>query len=292
MTTSALAQIPNASFENWTSHTGYDNPDGWSTIDSICVALTGTPTVTKGTPGYSGSYYLKLVSHTEPLAGVLPGVAVTGNINISGTSYSVSGGFPYTQRPSALNGLWQYMPMSGDAAHIGIFLSKWNAATSSRDTIAFLDKSYSGMVMSTAPFSVSLTSAYRSGSYPDTAMIILSSSGPTGAQDGSYLYVDSLSFSGHVSPAGVATVGGNAQQLQVFPNPASDYAYLTCTSTISESVTLSVTDLHGKNVLQQAVRVQAGTNTIPVNVSTLAHGVYFIKVTGTEGTETQKIVVE
>ena len=44
-----------------------------------------------------------------------------------------------------------------------------------------------------------------------------------------------------------------------------------------DNVTLMVLDLNGKTLKQQLVNVEIGSNTVPVDISSLAQGSYLIK---------------
>jgi len=101
----SFAQIPNAGFETWTHSSaggGYDTPDNWGTTNSY-TTIASTYTCEKGSSGApSGSNYLVL---TTKNCGVnVPGVAVTGVINLVGTTVSISGGIPFSSRPASLKG--------------------------------------------------------------------------------------------------------------------------------------------------------------------------------------------
>ncbi len=290
ITGAAFAQIPNPSFESWTSHTGYDTPDSWGNTNPFTV-LSSTYTCDKGTSGApAGSNYIKLT--TKNCGVVVPGVAVTGTIGLSGTSVSVSGGFPNTSRPATLNGQWQYMAASGtDHAHVIVFLSKWNTATSKRDTVAFTDSSLNGMAMSWAPFSITLN--YYSGKTPDSALIILSSSNlsATTAVVNSYLYVDTLAFAGSV-PSGVTTINNAVTSTVIFPNPAANGHTTLYYNGDGSSVKVSITDMNGRIVKTMTEATTKGTNYIQINTSEFAPGMYFIRITNEQGSEVKKLIVE
>ncbi len=283
----ASAQIPNAGFESWTAGTGYDTPDSWGTANPLTAALL-TFTCEKGTTGApEGSNYIKLTSKTATLI-TIPGIAVTGTITLSGTTPSISGGFASTARPASLSGKWQYMASGSDHAHIGVFLSKWNSTTGKRDTVAFTDSILSGMAMSWAPFDINLK--YYSGKTPDTAMIVLSSSGPTPVA-GSYLYVDALAFSGSV-PSGVVTVNNTTSPTVIFPNPASRLTNVYFNSKNGGAVTFSVCGIDGKIEKTISMNAARGENSIPVDVSALSKGIYFLRIESVGGAEVQKLIVE
>lgn len=273
ITGSALAQIPNAGFETWTAHTGYDTPDSWGNLNSF-TTLASVYTCEKGTTApAAGSAYIKLTSKTVPLVGTVPGIAVTGNINT--TTFSVSGGFPNTTRPAKLSGQWQYMASgSSDHAHIAVLLTKWNLATSKRDTVAFTDSILSGMAMSWTAFDINLK--YYSGKYPDTAIILLASSGLTPVA-GSYLWVDGLAFNGTV-PSGVVTVKGDANPTVLYPNPASSVLNIYYYSLYGGSVKMNVHDMSGRLLQQNNSTITAGENNIPVNTAALPHGNYILRI--------------
>src|SRR5579872_3598344 len=210
LTGSAIAQIPNASFESWSTGSGtagpYNTPNSWGNPNPYVAIIPGsTYPVQQGSPGFSGSYYVKLISENITGYGVVPGLVGTGTASLSGTTVNITGGFPCTSRPSVLTGKWQYAPGTGDTAHVIIYLFKWNIGTSREDTIAYTDKIVTGSATIWTAFSINLN--YYSGSIPDSARILLSSSKlpPGTGIAGSYLYVDTLAFAGTV-PAGVITV--------------------------------------------------------------------------------------
>src|ERR1041385_2063733 len=182
--------IPNADFESWTNMGNYSEPGQWGTLNYVTDA-NGVYTVTPGTPGYSGNYYLAVRSLTY-LSSVQCGIAATGIINP--VDLSVTGGFPCSARPAALTGSWQYMVASlNDQGSISVFLTHWNAITNSRDTISATRYDPHGMVMAWENFSIPLN--YLLPGNPDTCQIIIESSNSTPANN-SYLWIDSLGFSG------------------------------------------------------------------------------------------------
>ncbi len=286
LTGAAFAQIPNAGFESWTAHTGYNTPDSWGNLNSV-TSLASVYTCEKGTSGApAGASFIKLTSKTVPVIGVAPGLAVTGTINT--TTFSVSGGFPNATRPATFNGQWQYMAFGSDQGHIGIFLSKWNMSTNKRDTVAFTDQALSGMAMSWAPFSINLN--YYSGKYPDTAMIILSASGSTPVAN-SYLWVDSLAFAGSVA-SGVVTVTNNTLPTTIYPNPASDITNITYYSNQGGNVKISIVDITGKTIKEISSKATRGENSFPINVTGMARGAYFVNISEGQNRVERKLIVE
>jgi hypothetical protein len=279
------AQIPNSGFETWTTTSGYDVPTGWDQLNSMTSPMS-TYTCMKGTPGTVGSSYIKLVSKTVTGMGVMPGVAVSGVIDMA--TIKPKSGFASTVRPVSLTGSWQYMAYGSDQGHIAVLLSKWNTAMNMRDTISYTDYSLPGMAMSWATFTIPLT--YRTGSVPDSAIIVLSASGTTPVNS-SYLYVDNLAFTGTV-PTGISAVVNSSNSFSIFPNPATNVAIINYTSTSSQNVKVSVNDVSGKLIQTIQPSVVTGKNQIQVDLNGLSKGVYVIRLDSEIGAETQQLVVE
>lgn len=113
--------IPNAGFEYWSNPNGYNVPDGWGNLNDK-TSSTGVFTCLKGAPGNPGNAYLKLITKNIPGMGIVPGVAVSGKLDT--ISFAPVSGFPYTQRPTALTGKWQYMGnTANDVGYIKVILT-------------------------------------------------------------------------------------------------------------------------------------------------------------------------
>ena len=293
----AFAQIPNASFENWT-HTatsgaggtaGYDQPVSWGTANAFISTLDSVYTCSKGTTGApAGSSYISLTTKTVLITAV-PGVAVTGSINVSGTTYSVSGGFPNTTRYANLTGMWKYSASGADDGHIVVFLSKWDVALNRRDTVSFTNYALPATaVTSWTSFSIPL--AYQKGSIPDTAMVVLASSG-TSPIAGSYLDIDTLAFTGTVL-TGVVTVVNNDAPATLYPNPARDKSNIYYYSLFSGDLHVTISDISGRIVRQTISSISIGSNNIPLDISGLEKGVYLVYMNDGIGTACKKLVVD
>lgn len=280
----AMAQIPNAGFESWDSLANYKSPISWDNLDSLTNTLS-VYTCEQGTPGNVGAHYLKLTSKTAgPF--VAPGIAVSGKIDF--TSYTAKSGFAFTSRPASLTGKWQYMASGADQGYIQVFLSKWNVAMNMRDTIAFKNYPLSGMVMSWGSFTIPLT--YYHGGTPDTAIIVLSASGATPVA-GSYLYVDTLNFTGSV-PNGVQNVTSTSSQISISPNPAHGLTTVRYTGTADDAIDLYVSDINGRIVATLHAQTKLGDNAFSIDASKYAKGTYFVKMISESGAQVKKFIVE
>lgn len=195
---SLSAQIPNGGFEDWADHGNYTEPAGWLTYND--VPTVGGPTVEAAAPGHPGNFHALITTRQSP-GGIM---AIQGWI--SAGSSSSHAGFPYTQRPAALTGQWQYNIQPGDTGQVLVAFSKWNG--SSTEVIGQGTLEITGNISDWVAYSVPIT--YLSTEVPDTAYIqIVSSINFGNPVIGSELRVDDLAFSG------VSAVGEQAGQ----PNP-------------------------------------------------------------------------
>jgi hypothetical protein len=64
----------------------------------------------------------------------------------------------------------------------------------------------------------------------------------------------------------------------LFPNPANDKLNVIVSAPQRGNVTLAVMDINGKMISQKLINVEAGSNTVPVEISQLAKGNYLVKV--------------
>jgi len=280
----ASAQIPNAGFETWTTTSGYNMPDSWDNMNAMTAAMS-VYTCTKGTPGSAGTSYLKLVSKSVSGMGVMPGVATSGTLDQTNMSRPwARSGFAFSQRPQSLTGKWQYMASGSDQGYIGVFLTRWDAATGKRDTVAYALKNLTGMAMSWASFTLNLS--YKSTADPDSAMILFSASGMTPVAN-SYLYVDALAFTGVVA---AINADNPIQGLTVFPNPATEHLVITVKDIAANQATVSLINAAG-----MTVRTYAGA--IPsegyvLSTLGLAAGAYTLRVTTSTGTAAEKVILQ
>ncbi|MBN9484881.1 MAG: hypothetical protein BGO70_05825 [Bacteroidetes bacterium 43-93] len=237
---SLYAQIPNASFENWTNHGSYNTPDGWDNRNAQ-TASAAIFTCQQDTPGTDGNYYMMLISKKIG-SSVVNGIAVSGRLDsLTGTPVS---GFPYTGRPASLTGKWQYMAFGNDQGYVNMELTKWNTVSNKRDTIGSATYLLPGMVMSWANFSIDII--YTSQATPDSAMIVFSPSNGLNATDNSYIFVDELKFSDF--PANVNATYAPTSNIKVYPNPATGRINLDLGRQIAGPVFVNLIDILGKTV--------------------------------------------
>ncbi|MCX6291176.1 MAG: T9SS type A sorting domain-containing protein [Bacteroidetes bacterium] len=278
----SVAQIPNNGFENWTSMGTYSNPDNWSCMNTMTVS-SGIFTCLKGTPGNPGTSYLKMVSKNISGLGLVPGLAMCGPMNQS--TLQPTSGFPYSQRPAAFSGNWQYMAYGTDQGYISISLTKWNTATLSHDVIAFAYYPLPGMVMSWGALNIPLT--YMSPNNPDSCMLILSASNANGATTAanSYLYLDDLHFSG--SAIGI-NENNSIEQFSIYPNPVKEFLYFDLSFLKNEKATVEIYNLVGKQI-KTINNIRKNTE-LKISVDDFPKGIYLLKLLTPAGVSCKRFI--
>jgi len=280
----AYAQIPNAGFENWTSMGPYDTPDHWGNLNQA-TAASGVFTVAMGTTApASGLAFVKLT--TKSVNGIVtPGIIVSGEIDT--TTLRPVSGFAFSSKPEKLKGKWQFMGYGTDAATIAAWLTKWNAISQSRDTIATLTTTTTGMLHTWGSFSIPFE--YRSSSVPDTAVILISSSGKAPVKN-SFIWVDDLAFDGDAAAVGDKFLYTG---LAIYPNPASTYIRINLFSSRDDLAKIILSDNIGNQVLDVSKEITYGSNQIMIDLDSgrIRSGLYFLRVKTTSGDITRKVII-
>lgn len=78
---------------------------------------------------------------------------------------------------------------------------------------------------------------------------------------------------------------GAVKLIGLFPNPATGNLNVIVGAAKTESLTLCVTDLAGRKIVQRAVTADAGSNTVSVDLTGVNSGVYIIRLVTSENTE-------
>jgi len=280
ITVTTYAQIPNSGFETWVNIGSYETPSSWDNLNQTTYN-SGIYTCIKGTPGYSGTFYLFLSSKTIAGKGVVPGIATCGILDT--VTYKPKSGFPFSNRPQYLSYYVQYMPSDpADSSSIKVLLTKWNSSLLQRDTVAFGTSYFNTMAHSW--FNNGTLLNYMSGENPDSAIIVISSSSSV-PKSGSYIYVDNLQFVGNV--VGISENNLEENNISVFPNPSngeiSIYFYVEPDKTSS----LMIYDLNGK-LINEVTEV---SKNVSINVSQWSKGIYTIKIKNNSQFINKKITI-
>lgn len=269
-----IGQIPNNSFENWTAINGYSTPDNWDNLNPV-TSSSNIFTCLQGNPNNQGAMYLYLISKNIPGKGVVPGKAVSGEIDT--VTFEPISGFPYTNRPLQLNYNMQYMPYDPtDSINVSVLITKWNNGNSNRDTIAYGANYYNAMAHQWMLGSTHLN--YISNAVPDSAIITISSSSKI-PKEGSYIYIDDLQFDG--------TFTGIEEQTplnwRVYPNPTQGILNINMADN-------SIFTANIYNALGIQIYSAKATSTMQIELSPLPTGMYFLKIQSENKFTTKKII--
>lgn len=108
--------------------------------------------------------------------------------------------------------------------------------------------------------------------------------------DGNNIYIDDINI---VSSVSVKEIAGQDFGMYVSPNPANDFAEININSQIETGVSVEVLDILGNVVYNlHNVNLISGENTVRLNTSDFAKGLYFINVSSNRNKVTQKLIVQ
>ena len=196
-----FAQIPNASFENWTG----TSLDGWTTTNSPPLYTS----FTKSTVAHAGSSAIRgdVVTVTGTSV-VVPPILLAGT---KGT------GFSYTQRPAAANGWYQFFPAAGSGDQLVVLISLFKGLSAGLPVAA---ASTSITATTSAYKQFSLPFVYFFSDSPDTCIMEFEIAGAAGSPHaGSYFILDDLSFGSSATSVENPAVATNFGLSQNYPNP-------------------------------------------------------------------------
>jgi len=264
--------IPNPSFENWTDHGNYSDPDGWQS-DNYVSAGFGVVPVEPDTVPQEGELCAKLVTKGgDTLSSIsAAGILCAGTFN--STILFCDGGFPCPQTYNYFNGYAFYTPVGDDKAGVAAYFFKWNENKNARDTIGV---AFSPMEDTGGDYVYfSLKFSFISLAEPDSACVILASSTSAGNNPpkGSKLRVDNLEFS---DVTGIDEATSNASA--VFPNPADDKIIFQMTPT-PDRYTLNIYDAMGRQLKSILLR----TNHYQINTTNFSQGMFYYSVNNESG---------
>lgn len=273
----AIAQIPNPGFETWVNAA----PADWFVNN---VALVGWVPVTQSTTAHTGSFAVK---------GTV--IAIAGGQVYSPTVASgATGGFTYTQRPASITGYYQFTPAAGSGDRFGINAALYKGGAGGTGICigaAALPTAVSSWTKFTVPFQ------YVSGDVPDWASITFTIIGPntsTPPKAGSTFLVDDVAFEGTATSVSVfdPTVPSAFELMQNYPNPFNPSTTFTFSIPSSSFVTLTVTDLLGREVAKVvSEELRAGRHTRQWNAANVPSGMYFYTIHAGTYTDTKKLTL-
>jgi hypothetical protein len=183
-------QVPNGGLEIWTNN----KPQNWNTSNDLTnLPFVGYLSVNRSNDAYEGEYAARIITGTL-IGNVVPGFLTIGvlNVNIQNPEQSgITGGHPFNSRPLLLKGRYKYSTSGEDTGLGALLLSKFNAVTGKRDTIAAGGWFFSPQ---SEYVEFSMPILYLKNETPDTLNVLFVSSNFENTTNGSQLFVDDLEF--------------------------------------------------------------------------------------------------
>jgi hypothetical protein len=108
-----------------------------------------------------------------------------------------------------------------------------------------------------------------------------------------YYRLQQMDKDGRITYSSIVALKGEKVDFAIaalYPNPTKDIIRLSLVSSRNEKVNISVIDITGKEVKRLNSGVVAGDNNITVDVSSLASGTYYIRLTAGTETKTARII--
>jgi len=261
------AQIPNASFEDWTN----GDPDGWFTGNT-----QQTTFVEKVTTAHAGSFAAKW-SVIDFFGFPFSSPFASGN-NGGGTSISSA--------PEALHGWYMMNSVSNDYANASVGVLQNNEYTGGG-----LAKLTSTSVYKEFIANVYYTSGSPNGDSIQIVFVMFNDSSEL-PHEGSYAVIDDLSF-GALSGIDNAPSESYAGLESIEPNPGSDQAEVIYRIQEPGKTELSIYDVSGKMVQQVVNENQSpGRYKAFAQLSDLPSGNYICRLTSDSFTDVKKIIVQ
>jgi hypothetical protein len=90
---------------------------------------------------------------------------------------------------------------------------------------------------------------------------------------------------------GVSNVNNQSSAFTLYPNPADKTCFAVINSEVFGNADMTITDITGKTLSHATVGLIIGQQTVPVDVSSLAPGMYFVTIHNMDKVSTQKLVI-
>jgi hypothetical protein len=257
------AQIPNASFENWSNSA----PVGWVTNNSIPFNLI---CISQSTDAYAGASAAK--------------IAVASYLGIDEGPLLITS-FPVSSKYTSLSGYYKFSPTQGDILSITATVSKNSQVIGS----GLVDISSAASTYTSFKFNIT----YGINDTPDSCNILFvigSKDNLTAAHFGTYGMLDNLSLS-TATLVNNSSLPNNYSLLQNYPNPFNPATTINYSVAKLGFVTLKIYDALGREVttLVNGEKPE-GSYKIEFNAGNLSSGIYFYQLKTADFVQTKKMM--
>jgi alkaline phosphatase D len=131
--------------------------------------------------------------------------------------------------------------------------------------------------------------SYAKSFYTSTGTRFLKST-PAACLPRNSIYYTKAPFCPRVLATGINTFAKPEILLSVYPNPTFDYITYQYNNASAGNVSVTITDMSGKEVYNQSNEVSQGVQKGYLNTAELANGIYFIKIKTSESSQVFKFV--
>jgi hypothetical protein len=264
----------NGDFENWTSHT-IALPTNW-----IYNGSDQGDGVYKSIDAEAGSYALELKTYQQN--GNSGNHAQPGQISNGYYDNSCScekGGIPFANQKDTLAFYYKYTPAANDSAYVYLSLKKNGSNIWGNNAYLHAEATYQYKEI-----------YIDAGQVPDTAIITIQSSDYPNSDlsfVGSDLIIDEMHFKSMPVSNGILNKSFK-NEITIYPNPTA--GILRIQDSGFKLQRLEIYNIQGKMVYSYAGFKTQSMNEI--DISTMQKGIYFVKMTGAEKNQTEKIVIQ
>lgn len=256
-------QIPNAGFENWATPFA---PDSWSTFEEVFGAPLGL--VSKDTVDkVQGNASVKIKTDSIP-AGPQGNILLSGLLSLGTINYSPSSqppfsfsGVPFAFKPDTMFFSFKYVPAGADTCALQVILSTGGTVT----LAGGIDLPATGG--NWVNLFIPLTADLAQIPTPDSLVLQFFSSTGNGVQ-GSTLNVDAIRF-GYVSIPTVVEDINNNVQINVFPNPSTDFVNINISEALPNA-SVMVYNMEGRVMTHEFI----GGNSHTLQTASWPAGIY------------------
>ncbi len=269
----SFGQVSNLDLEQWNDLGQYMEPSGnWTTANKIVLLSGFNPvTTTRVTDAHGGTYAAKIETGAIQFIGTLvSGTLALGEFDqgaLPPNNLKQGIPYPYTGNLGNFTGWYKFTSVNSDSCTIYCWLFKYNAATSSRDTIAFAGFTQTTSVPNYTMWDEPFT--YFSGDTPDSMSIVIASSKEGDifqGQVGNTVWVDDMQLS---TATGLVDVLSPEVYVTAYPNPSSDVVRFSWERDLLSGA-IKIFNMEGKLIMEQEV---AGRDA-QADVSDLPRGSY------------------
>lgn len=225
-------------------------------------------------------YSVRLENKVVLGGGAVPGMLTNGNLNIDFMSQNgdITGGYPYSQKPSSFKGWYKYNPANGDTALISIWFKQ------AGQEIGGGEIKIANSTNLWTQFNVNIN--FLIGTQPDTMVILIaSSSKKNNVPPGSVLDIDHIWLEGGTLSSN--NLDNNSPKFNIYPNPSSDFINIETMENGGKN-NINIYNCLGEKVLTSYFN---STNH-RVDINSLTPGIYYMELINNSGRTIKNIIIE